>query len=107
MGPLDHKGWIIFGGTVATVVVFGVGVSGVMFPQTGVTYCTAGLETCITQSRSSPWRVLEKPCPAGQSLRFTRPAVFVWASRCHSIVVPGYSAPLDVCPAACTTRRPS
>jgi hypothetical protein len=95
MGALDRKGWILFGGTVAMVVIFGASL--VIFPQTGVvTYCTAGFETCITNSRSSPWRVLDKPCPAGQSLRFTRPAVFVEVSRCYSLAVQGFSAPLTV-----------
>lgn len=99
MGALDRKGWIVFGGTVAMVILFGV--SAVMFPQGGVTYCTAGFETCITSSRGSSWHVVKPPCPAGQSLRFTRPVVFVGVSRCHAILVPGFSAPLDVCPAAC------
>jgi hypothetical protein len=101
MRAVDRKGWMIFGGTVALVIVFGVGVSGVMSPLAGVTYCTAGFETCVTHGRSSPWHVLEKPCPVGQSLRFTRPAVFVGVSRCHSIAVPDFSSRLEVCPAAC------
>ena len=99
MGALHHKGWIIFGGTVALVVAFGL--MPVVFPMTGVTYCTAAFEICIAQSRSSPWRVVETPCPAGHSLQFVRPVVLVGVSRCHSIAVQGFSAPLDVCPAAC------
>ena len=102
-GPWPHAGngagWIIFGGTVAMLLMFAA--SGVMLPITNVTYCTAGFDTCITRSRSQPWHVLETPCPAGQSLRFVRPVVFVGVSRCHSIRVSAFSAPLSVCPAAC------
>ena len=68
-------------------------VSGVMLPMTNVPYCTAGFGMCITHSRNQPWHVLEMPCPAGQSLRFVRPVVFVGVSRCHSIRVSGFRHP--------------
>jgi hypothetical protein len=62
----------------------------------GMTYCTAGMVTCITNS-SGQWQVLSAMCPAGRSLQF----ISVDASRCHSITPAGFSAPLSVCPTTC------
>jgi hypothetical protein len=100
MGKLDRQGWIIFGGTIAMVLAFGV--SAVMLPQSEKLYCTADLDTCIMNGRSRPWHVRDKPCPAGEELRFVSGEVLRSISRCHSIKPPGFSAPLSVCPAVCT-----
>jgi hypothetical protein len=99
MSGLDRHGWLVFGASVALVLL--VGVSAVMFPHQGVIYCTEGFGTCIvSRSRSGSWRVLDTPCPAGQSLRFVSLGG-LQMRRCHSILVFGFSAPLNVCPAAC------
>lgn len=100
MGKLDRQGWIVFGGTIAMVLAFGV--SAVMLPQSKKLYCTADLDTCIMNGRSRPWHVRDKPCPAGEELRFVSGEVLRSISRCHSIKPPGFSAPLSVCPAVCT-----
>jgi hypothetical protein len=99
MSSLDRQGWFVFGASVALVVL--VGVSSAMFPQQGVTYCTEDFSTCIiNRTRSGSWRVLDTPCPAGQSLRFVSLGA-MQIHRCHSILVSGFSAPLSVSPAAC------
>jgi hypothetical protein len=94
--------WIAPGVVVAiwVVMVTAIGVSHIILPLMRM-YCTRGFETCITRSRYSPWRVVDRPCPPGQSLRFDRPAIYLGFNGCHAIEVPGFSAPLDVCPAAC------
>ena len=86
--------WLLFGGSMVVVVGWVVAVRS---PQAYVTYCTADFATCIERGKGGPWRVLDRPCPAGQSLRFRS------GYRCHSISVSGFSTPLDVCPAACRT----
>ena len=92
-------GWILFGGTIALVLISGV--SSVMLPPAGVMYCTEGFGTCIVSPpRSGAWRVLDAPCPAGRSLRFVSLGG-LQLRRCHSIPVTGFSTPLYVCPAAC------
>jgi hypothetical protein len=93
--------WIGFGAVVAMMIVIVASVTTLIVPRIGVTYCTAGFETCITRSRYSPWHVVRATCPPDQSLRFTHPAIVVGTNHCHSIAVPGLSAPLDVCAAAC------
>jgi hypothetical protein len=99
MSSLDRQGWIVFGASIALVLLLGV--MSVLFPQQGVIYCTEGFGTCtINRSRSDPWRVLVTPCPAGQLLRFVSLGG-MQIRRCHSILVSGFSAPLSVCPAAC------
>jgi hypothetical protein len=92
--------WLLFGGQVAMLLI--IGVSMVSFSQTGKTYCTADLGTCITSNRSSPWHVVNTPCPDGQSLQFV--SVGVMGVRCHSIRLRGVSTPLDVCSAACAKQ---
>ena len=98
MSSLDRQGWFVFGATVALVVFVGVSVA--MFPHQGVMDCTEGFGTCIFSPPRGNWRVLETPCPAGQSLRFVSLGG-LQIRRCHSIRVSGISAPLSVCPAAC------
>jgi hypothetical protein len=92
-------GWIIFGGMVGLPLL--IAVSAVMLPMSNVTYCTAGFETCITNSRIQAWHVVEAPCPRGQAPQFVQPVLFVGISRCHSITMSGFAAPLNVCPTAC------
>ena len=96
---LDRQGWFVFGGTVALVVF--VGVMSVLLPQQGVMYCTENFGTCIiNRSRSDSWRVLDAPCPAGQSLRYVSLGG-LQIRRCHSIRVTGLSTALSVSPTAC------
>jgi hypothetical protein len=95
---LDRQGWFVFGASIALVLVLGV--MSAMFPQQGVMYCTEGFGTCIFSPPRGNWRVLDTPCPAGQSLRFVSLGG-MQIRRCHSILVSGFSAPLSVCPAAC------
>jgi hypothetical protein len=92
-------GWIIFGGMVCMPLL--IAVSTVLLPMANVTYCTTGFETCIASNRGQAWHVVDTPCPGGQSLQFVQPVLFVGVSRCHSITVSGFSAPLNVCPTAC------
>ena len=99
MRSQDRMGWILFGGTVALVLI--TGVSSVMFPQAGVMYCTEGFGTCIVSPpRSGAWRVRDATCPAGQSVRFVSLGG-LQLRRCHSILVTGFLTSLYVCPAAC------
>src|SRR4051812_16557370 len=98
MGSLDRQGWFVFGAAVALVVF--VGVTSVLLPHEGVMYCTEGLGTCIFRPPRGNWRVLDTPCPAGQSLRYVSLGG-LQIHRCHSIRVTGFSAPLSACPAAC------
>src|SRR5262245_59795236 len=93
MSKQDRLGWIVFGGNI--VVVLGFIVSA-RLPQPYLTYCTADFGTCIKgEHKGSLWRVLDPPCPAGQSLRFLS------GYRCHSIPVSGFVTPPSVCAAAC------
>ena len=84
--------WLLFGGSMVLVVLWIVGVRA---PQAYVTYCTADFNTCIERGKHTPWRILDPPCPVGQSLRFLS------GYRCHSISVLDFAASLSVCPAAC------
>jgi hypothetical protein len=95
---LDQARWFVFGASIALVLLLGV--MSVMFPQQGVMYCTEGFGTCIFSPPRGKWRVLETPCPPGQSLRFVSLGG-MQLRRCHSILVSGFSVPLSVCPAAC------
>jgi len=90
----NRLGWIVFAGTIATVL--GGYLVFTMWPHPRETYCTAGFGSCITNRRGE-WHVLDTPCPAGQSPRFTSLA----AHRCHSIRPPGFPVPLSVCPIKC------
>jgi hypothetical protein len=92
-------GWVIFGGMVGMPLL--IAVSTVMLPMSNVTYCTAGFEACITSNRGQAWHIVETPCPGWQSPQFVQPMLFVGVSRCHSIMVSGFSAPVKVCPTAC------
>jgi len=92
MGKQDRLLWLLFGGSMLVVVGWVVAVKS---PQAYVTYCTSDFSTCIERGKSAPWRVLDPPCPAGQSLRVLS------GYRCHSISVSGLATPLRVCPATC------
>jgi hypothetical protein len=99
MGKRDRQAWIFFGGTIA--IVLGGTVAFVVLPHPRVTYCTEGFGTCIN-NRHGAWRVLDTPCPAGQSPRFvSQKLVSIEVRRCHSILVSDFLTPMDVCPATC------
>jgi hypothetical protein len=101
----------IIGATIATALA--AAVLHIVLPQRKgdqpppMIYCTADKATCITEeglpiggatrTHAGQWHVLAVTCPAGQTLQF----VSVEARRCHSITPVGFSAPLDVCSAAC------
>jgi len=94
MSREDRLGWIVFGGSVALVLVFGAGA--LMFPVSGTIYCTEDFGSCFTLDRFG-WRLQEKPCAAGESLRFITSSL----RRC-GLIRPSPSSGLQrVCPAAC------
>ena len=98
-----RQAWALFGAQLVLILLFAAEALNPS-PQIERRYCTAGLDTCIIQGRSSPWHVADKACSAGQSLQFA--SVGVMGVRCHSIAVSGFSKPLDVCSTACGKQIP-